>query len=278
MLEIREENLKRILKKCSVVLVAGTLAMPLTGCIKEVSTNSQVKYDVIDTFNSEISTNGIQQELEVPGQDFKLIVNYKCVMEEGAKWTVTSDKKICMDVYTKGLPKDKKVYIDNVHTDTTIRSIYPTIDGITQDSMDDRIHNYLMYGFSISDENFYSSINLIEGQNDTFIKGTTHGFDGYYKGTVIEKRRVESEYLATGVYANQISSIIDLIIVDESGVMTCVSVPSDVQVSVWPFIEKVKRGKKVYTYYFCDKTRKKVEVETFDQDEYEQKVKKLSLD
>ena len=65
---------------------------------------------------------------------------------------------------------DEKVYIDNIHTDTSICSYYAQIDGVMQDTMDDRIHNSLILGFSISDTNSYRGINQIEGQNDTFVK------------------------------------------------------------------------------------------------------------
>ena len=86
------------------------------------------------------------------------------------------------------------------------------MNGITQDSMDDRIHNSLMYGFPISDTVSFYAVNEIEGQNDTFIHGSSLGFSGYSSGYVDEERYVETDYLEGGVYANKISSAYGLLI------------------------------------------------------------------
>ena len=101
---------------------------------------------------------------------------------------------------------DEKVYIDNIHTDTSICSYYAQIDGVMQDTMDDRIHNSLILGFSISDTNSYRGINQIEGQNDTFVKGFASGYNGYHSASITEQRFLESDFLKNGVYANKISS------------------------------------------------------------------------
>ena len=133
--------------------------------------------------------------------------------------------------------------------------------------MDDRIHNAQMLGFPISDSNAYVGINQIEGQNETFISGFVHGYNGYSSGSISEKRFLESDYLEKAVYANKITSIIDLIIV-KGEEMTCVSVPSEVQVSVWPFIERQKSdGTKYYRYYYL-KDNGTMTYEELSEDEY----------
>ena len=38
-------------------------------------------------------------------------------------------------MYTKNLAEDYKVYIDNVHIDTSIKSRYSAVDGIKQDTI-----------------------------------------------------------------------------------------------------------------------------------------------
>lgn len=248
---LNNDKTKNALKKVGAVVVVGAMVFTLTGCMeREVSTNANTSYDVIDTTSNEALENGITQVLEVPGESFKLVVNYQCELQDDEKWTVTSDKKINIEIRTDGVVNDTQVYIDNVHTDTTICSYYPQVDGVTQDTMDDRIHNSQMLGFPISDSNAYIGINQIEGQNETFISGFVHGYNGYTNGSVSEKRFLESDYLEKAVYANKITSVIDLIIV-KGEEMTCVSVPSEVQVSVWPFIEIQKDdGSKYYKYYY----------------------------
>lgn len=265
---LNNERTKGALKKVGAVLVVGAMVFTLTGCMeREVSTNANTSYDVIDTTSNEALENGITQIIDVPGESFKLVVNYQCELQEDERWTVTSDKQINTEIRTDGLPAGTQVYIDNVHTDTTICSYYPQVDGVTQDTMDDRIHNAQMLGFPISDSNAYVGINQIEGQNETFISGFVHGYNGYSSGSVSEKRFLESDYLEKAVYANKITSIIDLIIV-KGEEMTCVSVPSEVQVSVWPFIERQKSdGTKYYRYYYL-KDNGTMTYEELSEDEY----------
>ena len=265
---LNNERTKGTLKKVGAVLVVGAMVFTLTGCMeREVSTNANTSYDVIDTTSNEALENGITQIIDVPGESFKLVVNYQCELQEDERWTVTSDKQINTEIRTDGLPAGTQVYIDNVHTDTTICSYYPQVDGVTQDTMDDRIHNAQMLGFPISDSNAYVGINQIEGQNETFISGFVHGYNGYSSGSISEKRFLESDYLEKAVYANKITSIIDLIIV-KGEEMTCVSVPSEVQVSVWPFIERQKSdGTKYYRYYYL-KDNGTMTYEELSEDEY----------
>ena len=260
---------KKLSKKGVLVLATSALVLTLAGCDREVATNSHVQYDVIDTSNNELATSGIQQVLDVPGEDFKLVVNYRCVLPENARWTITSDKEMYMDVCTDGLDPNTKVFIDNVHIDTTVRSVYPSVDGITQDTMDDRVHNAQMLGFPISDFNTYSNVNSIEGQNQTFMQGSFYGFNGYQSGEIEQKRYIESDYLAGGVYANKINSVIDLIIQKPDGTVTCVSVPSTIGVSVWPYIERVNgSGYSTYRYYYYDQDAGEVRYRDLSESEY----------
>ena len=241
----------------------------LSGCMsREVSTNANTNYDIIDTTSIDALEKGITQIIEVPGQKFKLVINYQCELQDDERWTVTSDKQMNMEIRTDGLAEGVQVYIDNVHTDTTICSYYPTVDGITQDTMDDRIHNAQMLGFPISDSNAYYGINQIEGQNETFISGSVHGFNGYSSGSVSEKRFLESDYLVKAVFANKITSIIDLIVV-KGEEMTCVSVPSEVQVSVWPFIKMQKDdGSVYYKYYYMNESTGSMTYDELNEDEF----------
>ncbi len=265
--------LKRISMKGTAILLSGALALSASGCgsYKSSSANSNIKYDTIDTMNEELAINGIEQTLNIPGEDFKLEVNYRCILENKSKWTVTADKEIYMDINTIGLPDDYQVFIDNVHMDATIRSYFQSVDGITQDSMDDRIHNSQMLGFPVNDKISYSNIFCIEGQNESFIQGSIHGFNGLVSGTIEERRFRESDYLSKGVYANKISSVIDLIIVYSDGSMRCVAVPSNIQVTVWPFVRYVSSDEDeedIYRYYYYDNKKGEVFYKNITESEY----------
>lgn len=253
-------------KEIRYLSVASALSIFLAGCSSnELATNANTSYDMIDTTNSDDLEKGITQVLDVPGEKFKLVINYQCELQEGERWTITSNKHLNMEIKTEGL-NDEQVYIDNIHTDTTICSHYAQIDGITQDTMDDRIHNSLLLGFSISDSNSYRGINQINGQNDTFLEGFTRGYNGYVNGEVKEQRFLESNYLENGVYANQISSIIDLIIV-KGEETTFVSVPSEIQISVWPYVKIQKKTGMYYQYYYLGSDGKMI-CEELSEDEY----------
>ena len=255
-------------KRVGCFVAAGALSLSLGGCSgKEISTNANTSYDIIDTTDTDSLENGVTQILDVPGEDFDLVVDYRCDLQEDEKWTVTSNKQLITEIRTDGLPEGVEVYIDNIHTDTSICSYYPQIDGILQDTMDDRIHNSRMIGFSISDSNSYIGNNQIEGQNETFIQGFVHGYNGFVSGTMEEKRFLESDYLEKGVNANKISSIIDLIVIKQNET-SFVSISSDVKVSVWPYIRMQKdNGDIYYRYYFLNKDGD-MEYDELSEDEY----------
>ena len=171
---------------------------------------------------------------------------------------------------------DEKVYIDNIHTDTSICSYYAQIDGVMQDTMDDRIHNSLMLGFSISDTNSYRGINQIEGQNDTFVKGFASGYNGFHSASITEQRFLESDFLKNGVYANKISSVIDLIIVNGEET-TFTSVQSEVQVSVWPYIQFQDDDQIIYRFYYLGEDGKMTYDELTPEEYYLQTQEDSSL-
>ena len=146
-----------------------------------------------------------------------------------------------------------KVWIDNVHTDVSIVASKETMNGILQDTMDDRIHNSLMYGFPISNSVCFYGVNVIEGQNDTFIKGSYYGFNGYSSGTVEEARYTEKKYLESGVYANKISSSYGLLIQVGDNEPYGVDVSSDVVVLAYnKIVTEYESGKKEIRTYKRD--------------------------
>lgn len=209
-----------------------------------------VETEDIETVNENLS--GVRQELDVNGEVFKLIIEYSC----NDDWRITSDKELHMLIYTEGLPANKEVYIDTIHMDTSIVSNYDYYNGILQDTLDDHIHNSLLYGFPISDDNSYYGSNKIEGQNDNFISGFVRGYNGYHSGSISEKRFLEEDYLAQGVWANKISGVVGLIIMDvETGKTRGVDVDTDLFVTVNNTVVYYRNGK--YETYEYDRNGKK---------------------
>lgn len=241
------------IRKTFVALaVAGAMVLSFTGCDAVVYNDSiEEVYDVIDSQGENVSI--LPQVLDVPGEDFKLVIEYSLDEDAAKKWTITDNKKLFTRVYTKGLEEGTKVYIDNVHTDVSIVSTQETMNGILQDTMDDRIHNSLMYGFPISDDVSFYAVNVIEGQNDTFIKGSFHGFNGFVSGSVEEQRYTEKKYLENGVFANKISSSYGLLIQVGDNEPYGVDVSSDVVVLAYnKIVTEYSSGKKEIRTYNRD--------------------------
>ncbi len=243
-----------VTRKFLALLLSGSMALSMTACEFDnvvYNTNIESSYDVIDSQGENVKI--LPQELDVPGEEFKLVIEYYLDEDTTKKWTITDNKKLFTKVYTKGLPEGMKVWIDNIHTDVSIVASKETMNGILQDSMDDRIHNSLMYGFPISDSVSFYGVNVIEGQNDAFIKGSFHGFKGYSAGTIEEERYTEKKYLESGVFANKISSSYGLLIQVGENEPYGVDVSSDVVVLAYnKIITEYESGRKEIRTYNRD--------------------------
>lgn len=207
---------KNLRNRIIAMLLSGSLPLGLAGCEPEELGADTSNYDVLkNNSNNDIDniSEGVEQIIDVENNDFKLVLNY---LYNNPTWRITENKKIYMSAKTLGLPENLEVFIDNVHTDTSIVSSKAMLDGILQDDMDDRIHNSLMLGFPISDTIEYYGCNSIEGMNQTFIEGFIYGCNGYASGSVSERRFTEEDFLERGVWANRIDTVIDLIIRDKN--------------------------------------------------------------
>lgn len=219
------------LKKQLLTFVLTTTLLSTVGCgEKELVADEQ--YDIIDTSKSSLE-HGLEKRIDIPREDFKLVVNFSCDDTSKREWRITSDKFLYMNIHTSGLEDGTQVYIDNIHIDTSIKSKYAVMDGIVQDSMDDRIHNSLMLGFPINNNTYYYGVNAIEGCNQDFIQGTYYGYNGYSSVEIEQKRYTESDYMDLGVWGNKISVVIDLLVKHENELeFSNVSVCTDFVVAI----------------------------------------------
>lgn len=263
-------------RKLAALALAGTISFTLMGCAPKELSSSIGTYDVLDTNsdaqNSDGLRKGIKQVLPVDGENFKLVIEYFC---DDIEWRITSNKKLYMSIYTEGLVGNN-VYIDTIHMDTSIVAPYNAyFDGIKQDTLDDHIHNSLMIGFPISDNNSYFGINSIEGQNSEFIEGYTNGYNGYSSGTISSQRHLESDFLEKGVCANKIDGVIGLLIEDPiTGVIRGVDVDITLIVKVNNKITFEEDGK--YVTYQYDEYGNKTKVSTTDINPSDKKNNKIT--
>ena len=259
-------------KKLATIILTGGMVITMSSC-STVELAPENKLDFLKTdvsdFDAEELSRGIEDVKEVDGEDFQLVVNY---MAGDKAWHVNANKKLYFSIKTKGLSDDLEVYIDNVHMDTYIISSTAGLNGINQDTMDDHIHTSLIYGFPINDERSYFGINSIDGENEQFIKGYSYGCQYYSTGTILQQRRLESDYLKDGVYANEIDAVIDFLIINKETkeVLRQVSVDSSLGVYINNEVEFEEDGN--YVTYKYNKDGSREQIRTIDKDE-KQKVK-----
>lgn len=250
---VNQLNARKIRNVLASSVVLGTLA--LTGCAKrELAEDVESAYDVFDV------NGGVKQVIDVPGEEFKLVVEYSADLNDESEWTITAPKKLTTKTYTQGLNNDTKVYIDNIHTDVSTVSDYTMMNGILQDTMDDRIHNSVMLGFPIANDVYHIGINQIEGQNDTFISGTCYAFNGNGGGSLKEQRFEEGDYLEKGVYGSLISSSYGLLIQKGDNEPYGVDVDSTVIVYADNEVQIEDEDKKKIITYRYDRNGNKEEV------------------
>lgn len=272
-------------RACLALAMAGALS--LTGCgessyIPVTATEA----NTIDT-NTPGETSIEPRALEVGEdeykEDFELVVQYSISAkneeeEKNFKWRVTNDKNLNIAAHTINLPEGYKVWIDNVHIDTFVEATDPYFNGILQDSMDDRIHNSLMMGFPISDTTYYSSKNLIAGQDQDFIEGTFTAFcsgsSGYGSGDVKQQRYIDDDYLKKGVYANKITLVYGLLIqAPWENEPHGIDVYDEVHVYVYNCIEKYDATNKTINVYQYDQNGNLTLIDSYPYD----KAKSLTL-
>ena len=130
------------------------------------------------------------QIIEVPNNNFSLEINYKLNLAEDERWTLCDNKSFTMEICTRNLKNGLSVYIDNIHTNTSIVSYNPYFNGILQDERDDRIHSSTMLGFPISNDISYVGISQIEGQSKDFLENYNLGLADYSYDKIKTQKKI----------------------------------------------------------------------------------------
>ena len=100
--KINQLNGKKLRNVLASSVVLGTLA--LTGCSeRELATEVESIYDVFDV------NEGVKQVIDVPGEEFKLVVEYSADLNDESEWTITAPKKLTTKTYTQGLDGDTNI-------------------------------------------------------------------------------------------------------------------------------------------------------------------------
>lgn len=235
-------NYDLIKKGAFSFILAGSLAgssIALSGCGATPTTTMINSEDMMETtvdgteIISKPKTHRVPVQVKENDEEskFDLVITYSTDEKE---WRSSESRGLKMSFTTEGLADKYGVYIDNIHTDTNLVSTKLDYNGINVDTMDDRIHNSIDRGFPIGNDNPCEVINSIEGQSEAITKM----FHTESSSRSETNRVNEEQLLANGVYANEINSIITLIIVNkETNEVTYLDVQDIVYISVNPIIE-----------------------------------------
>lgn len=194
------------------VLVIGTIVALASACMVGCESEVVPKEEDLQVLQKNDVTGEIEteQELDVKGENFKLLVKYDTGRYDLNNWRVTDSKSVGMSVYTKGLPEGYEVYIDHVHADISLKATTAQVDGIMQDSMDDTYHGYNQDGFYIDDTNEYYNIFAIEGYTDQFYQLWGYAVGEYGNVSSSYERLTEGNLIGVGTYAEKLQVVYDL--------------------------------------------------------------------
>lgn len=208
------------MKKGILVLLINCACICMSGCTytKEVVERETGTLSFEKSISTEFGKNqtSVSETIPISNEPFDLVCTYDTKDYPLEEWRVTSNKNIYMTVNTSGLPEGYAVHIEHVHADIILKSTSPSIDGITQDSMDDSDHRSPSVGFPITDTVSYNNVFAIEGYTDQFYTLWEHAFGSYggMYGSVSSsyERLTESNIRKAGTYAEKLIVVYDLII------------------------------------------------------------------
>lgn len=194
-----------------VILIVCACLFLTTACLPEQEPLPEKDFSVL--------RNDLENgELVVPHQveDFKFLTKYSTNYDT-KHWRITDSKSLNMRAWIEDYPEGLTVLVEHVHIDISLKSNELSLDGWSQDSMDDNIHGGLQPGFWITKEYPYENIFAIEGFTETLIDGWMFFITGYGYGEIDENRLTEDNIVGDGfhqggVYANKVQVVYDLVI------------------------------------------------------------------
>lgn len=212
--------MKKIVRIGLITILACFILSGCTGVVEttEVATKKTMTSEntgsLSDDKIGEFEDGKLTMVIDVPNEPFKLKTIFTAPDYDVDRWRTTDVKKLNLSACTIGLPEGTEVFIDNVHIDTVIKSLYAAYDALPIDTMDDRTHTSMFPGFPINDDMSYNSIFAIGGYSETLIEGFTRGYTtgsvGYGSGYIKESRVTEGVLRNSAVYANMFQIVWDL--------------------------------------------------------------------
>lgn len=202
---------KKAMKRLSTLLLLCMTAMlMLTGC-DEKTIPKDTELDSLELMEGTTLT----QTLDVPGEDFKLVLEYDTGRYDFSNWRITSNKYINMSAHLTGLTEGTTVLVDHMHVDIALQSTAPQLDGMLQDSMDNSYNGTSQDGYYIDENYCYRNQFIVEGYSQTLINGWGFVSGSYGRSSLHEERLTEENLLNEakgGVYANKVQAEYKLLV------------------------------------------------------------------
>lgn len=186
-----------------------SIGILLTGCFPEEQVPREVSLPKLDVLQGNVL------ELTHYVEDFKFKTTYDVEDYRFDRWRITDSKNIRMKAIIEELEEGTEVLIEHVHIDISLKSTSPQLDGLTQDSMDDKYHGFSQDGFLITEEYPYENIFAIEGFSKDIMEGWSFYCGTYGHGSVSSSRLSEEALIRNGTYANKLTVVYDLLIKDK---------------------------------------------------------------
>lgn len=139
---------------------------------------------------------------------------YTCSYDE---WHITDNKDIIMKLSVITQPDDCKIYVEHMHSDVMLHGYNEILDGILQDTMDDKMHTGTEPGFWVSPAHDYNEIFAIEGYTQWLIEGWSFYYSGYGQGYVETKRLSEDNLIRNKIVGSEVVCVYDIIVETEDG-------------------------------------------------------------
>jgi uncharacterized membrane protein len=191
------------------MLKIDTLPFIISIMVFLLTTPSAVQSKELPTFH-----NGLTIRHELEGGRIVITTFYNTSYAEG-QWKITDNKNVGIYLFVEKQPNNTIILVEHMHADVLIYSNRSEINGIKQDTMDDKLHTGNQLGFYVSPEYPYSCIFAIEGYTEFLLSiwGFMWGDFGWMSGT--ERRLTEDTLKYYGAKGNEFMIVFDLLIKHE---------------------------------------------------------------
>jgi hypothetical protein len=140
-----------------------------------------------------------------------IVTTYRSDYGESS-WKITDNKELYITLEVTTQPSDVTVIIEHMHADVSVHAYKPDVDGILQDTMDDKIHEGTQPGFYVSPLYPYEEIFAVEGYSKWLIDGWISLVNDFGSGSIDEERLNENNLKRNGAVGSEIVIVYDVLI------------------------------------------------------------------